>query len=184
MKTSPQGSSFEFAEFPRSGYLKLVSERLTKELGYYLELIEAHPHPSGAGVGFWSGVRLIMPVIEAVAEVEKMSVTDFMGQKLNVPMPALTWVMFRHSLMHNDQLQHAIYGTRIVNWGLSLNLGSGHIMRHDNIHVDIRTLYDDLQNYLRYVVDQNDSTLIQVAVGFKYDKPPTTIANELQLLKA
>ncbi len=184
MKVPPKGSKFEHQEFPRSEYLNHMLTRLDNEIGYYIDLIENNPHSSGAGVGFWSGVRMIMPVVEALAEVEGMDITDFMGTHLNIPVPKLTWAMFRHALIHNDQLQHARYGDRTINWGVSLTMGTGHIMAHDQVHVDVKTLYQDLKTYLQGVVTQNDTTPIKVAVGFSYNQPPVGILTELDLLKS
>lgn len=182
MKIPPRGSQFEYKEFPRSEYLGHMLTRLDNEVGYYITLIEDNPHPSGAGVGFWSGIRMVMPVVEALAEVEKMDITDFMGAHLNIPVPKLTWAMFRHALIHNDQLQHAKYNTQVVGWGVSLTMGTGHIMQQNHIHVDVKTLYNDLRNYLSNAVVANDVTLIKVAVGFDYSSPPAAIASELNTL--
>lgn len=124
-----------------------------------------------------------MPVIEAVAEVEEMKIEDFMGEALGIPVPALTWRMFRHALIHNDQLQHAIYQDRTINWGISLTIGGGHIMMHDHIGVDIKTLYTDLQTYLEQKTQEGDTSLVKIAVGFEYDNPPDDILKELELLK-
>jgi hypothetical protein len=184
MKVPPKGSEFEYQVFPRSEYLKNMLGRLDNEVGYYIDLIENNPHPSGAGVGFWSGVRMIMPAVEALAEIEQTGITDFMGAHLNIPAPKLTWAMFRHALIHNDQLQHAQYDGRTINWGVSLTMGTGHIMAHDQIHVDVKTLYQDLRTYLQSAVAQNDETPVKVAVGFKYNHPPVGIIVELGLLKS
>ena len=70
MKTPPKGSSFEYKEFPKSEHFGHIANRLQNEVGYYIELIEKNPHPSGAGVGFWSGIRMSMPVVESTAELE------------------------------------------------------------------------------------------------------------------
>lgn len=112
-----------------------------------------------------------------------MDITDFMGRHLNIPVPKLTWAMFRHALMHNDQLQHAKYATRTVNWAVSLTLGTGHIMMNDQIHVDVKTLYQDLKAYLEAAVAEKDATLVKVAIGFEYTQPPAGVAAELELLK-
>jgi hypothetical protein len=125
---------------------------------------------------------MIMPVVEALAEVERMDITDFIGTHLNIPVPKLTWAMFRHALIHNDQLQHVKYGNQTVGWGVSLTLGTGHIMQQNHIHVDVKTLYKDLRGYLQGAVDTGDTTLIKVAVGFEYSKPPAAIATELSIL--
>jgi hypothetical protein len=90
--------------------------------------------------------------------------------------------MFRHALIHNDQLQHAVYQEQSVSWGLSLTLGTGHIIGKNHIHIDVKTLYQDLLHYLREVEAENDPTLIKVTVGFKYTTPPVKIAEELSWL--
>jgi len=184
MKIPPRGSSFEYEEFGRSHYAQLIINRLKNEVGYYIELIENNPHPSGAGVGFWSGIRMTMPVVEAVADVEGMDITELMGTHLNIPVPKITWAMFRHALIHNDQMQHAKFDNRTINWGLSLNMGTGHIMMHDQIHVDVKSLYNDLLNYLSGVVAEEDSSIVRVPVGFVYSEPPQGIAEELERLRS
>lgn len=182
MKTPPRGSQFEYKEFPHSEYLGYMLKRLDNEIGYYLTLIENNPHPSGDGVGFWSGIRMIMPVVEALAEIENMDITDFMSTHLNIPMPKLTWAMFRHALIHNDQLQHAKYGNQTVGWGVSLTMGTGHIIQQNHIHIDVKTLYNDLKNYLKCAIAAGDTKLVKVAVGFEYSTPPADIESELNAL--
>lgn len=183
MKRPPRGAVFEKQKFTKVDFLRGVRERLENEVGSYFRLLdeERQRNSNFPHVGFWGGIRLMMPVIEAISEVYHISQQEFLEQHLNIPTPYLAWDLFRHSLIHNDLMQHGKFQGKEVSWGISI-VGQGHIIQNEHIGIDLPTLYEDLKSFLESEIAQNDQTEIEVDVGVTYQAPRQEIVDDFSRL--
>ena len=160
--------------------------RLENEAGTIISLIEEHNRRSPRKIGFWAGIRLLMPIVEAVAHVAGESPQEFLGAHLHVEVPNLMWDLFRHSLIHGDYPHTAKYGNKEVKWGISFSGMEHDVMRGTNmpsvVGVDIPTLYGDLKAYLETEVAKNDQTQVDIEVGVIYHTPKPNIEEEFNNL--
>jgi hypothetical protein len=132
-------------------FLERVRDRLKRDVGPYFALARRIYRETGQGVGFWALVRMIFPVIEGVAVVIFRSGTSRkppvrLLQTLGMKYPNVAWEMYRHTLMHNEEMASASYRGRTVNWGI--RLGGGHSWKKGQLHIDARTLYADFLQFL------------------------------------
>lgn len=165
----------------KKDYLEGVRGRLSNDVGVYFNAIEREAQNNNH-VGFFGAVRLLMPTIEAVAS------TTFKGQrkkqrlllKLNVEYPELVWQGFRHSLAHNDHLGVIHYRGKKVSWSTS-HSGLGHIFQSGQIHIDTRSLYNSLVDYLDNEIKNADNKHVYVNVGVRYrNKASNRVKKELK----
>lgn len=169
MKQPPRGAIFERRKFKKVEFLKGVYERLGNDVGNYFLLLQEKRQndPSFPFVGFWGSIRLLMPVIETVAGVYNQSPQKFLGDHLKIRTPYLAWDLFRHSLTHNDLMQHGTYQNKTATWGI-LMVGQGHIIQSENISIDPQSLYEDLRKFLEDEIAKNDQTDIDIDIGVIY----------------
>ncbi len=183
MKKSPRGAIFEKIKMSRVDFLKGAVERLENEVGIYFKLLEEKKQTDPSfvrGVGFWGSIRMLMPVVEAVSYVQGVTPQELLGA-INIKTPYLVWDLFRHSLIHNDFLQHGKYQTKDVGWGV-LMFGQGHIFHPQNIGIDVISLYEDLKGYLEAEIIKNDLTEVLVEVGVVYQTPKQEIIDDFNKL--
>ena len=141
----------------KSVFLKGVRERLKNEVGIYYKLLaDAHSKdPDFPKVGFWAGIRLMMPVIEALSSTlmretskdKRPKPVRFMQKYLNIEYPYLVWEIYRHSLAHTDEMRGASYKRKRVYWGVSIGIDD-HFFVDGQMNIDITKLYDDLLKHL------------------------------------
>ena len=181
MKQSPSGAVFETKDVKKAEYLQSILSRLNDEVGTYFKLLEKYHELSAREVGFWSTLRMLMPIVEAVANVVGEKPQDFLGNHLDVKTPYLVWDLFRHSLIHGDLLQHAKYGIKEVDWGVGLN-GLPHIIQNNHIGIDSKYIYLKLKEYLESQVQTNDQSIVNIEVGVIYNNPKQEIIEDFSKL--
>ena len=181
MKRPPKGAKFETLPMKRVDFLSGALARLNDDVGTILNFIEDHNRNSERKIGFWASIRMIMPIIKAIAHVNGESPQNFLGKYLSVNTPHLAWDLFRHSLIHGDYLQHGKFQAKDVSWGVSM-FGQGHVVTSGHIGVDVVTLYQKLKEYLENEITKNDSTIINVEVGVIYSTPKTEIEDDFSKL--
>lgn len=181
MKRPPKGSSFETIEMSKLGFFQTSLNKLHDDVGTILRLLEEHNKRSARKVGFWASIRLIMPIIEAVAYVAGETPQEFLENHLEVTTPYLTWDLFRHSLIHGDYMQHAKYQSKEVGWGIAF-IGIGHVITSGHIGIDAIHLYNKLGEYLTAEVAKNDQIKVHVEVGVIYKNPRKEIINDFAKL--
>jgi hypothetical protein len=138
---------------PKSEYLSKVRQRLETDIAPYLATIQTTHCQTGRGVGFWALARMIFPVVEAVSSVlyrtdRKQRQPVRLLRELGFEYPNLVWEMYRHTLMHNDEMASASYMGRRVDWALAV--GDGHLWGEatGRLQVDAQELFDDLLEFL------------------------------------
>jgi hypothetical protein len=128
-----------------------VRRRLENDVGPYFATIRAVHDHTGQGVGFWALTRMLLPVVEAVAAALYRSRTQErppvrLLRTLGFEFPNLVWEMYRHTLMHNDEMVTASYMGRRVTW--EIGVGTGHGSDQGHLRVDALRLYDELVSFL------------------------------------
>lgn len=188
MKQPPRSANFEMTQMRRVDFLNAALHRLQDDVGTIMSLVDAHNNQAALNsqriVGFWSELRMMLPIIEAVSHVMGIRPQELLGNHLNITTPDLAWDLFRHSLTHGDYLQHGIYQGKIVNWGVSF-IGHGHVITSGHIGIDLPTLYQDLETYLQQQIANNDQTLVDIETGVEYGvngNPRPEIVNDFSRL--
>lgn len=170
-------------------YLKGVLGRLEDEYIQIMEMVNEHNLTHERGIGFWSLIRIIFPVIEAVASAVGKQKEDFLEKDLGVPFGHLVWELYRHSLMHTDELRYAVYRGKTISWGAHLgNEITDHIIApHEGthpttVHIVIPKLYYSLRDFLKNEIEKNDESIISIQVGVHFPEHESKIISELEKL--
>lgn len=171
MKRPPPSATFKITQMKRVDFLIGALRRLKDDVGTILSLVDEHNTQATSNgnrvIGFWAGLRMILPIIEAVSHVMKTKPQELLEKNLNISTPYLMWDLFRHSLVHGDTLQGGKYRGKTVTWGVGFGLG-GHTIVRGHIGIDLPTLYKDLVVFLEKEIGVNDQTLISVETGVEY----------------
>ena len=180
MKQPPRGATFEIKKMTRAEFLVAALQRLEDDIGTFFNLLEEHNKKSPRKVGFWPSIRILMPIVEAIANAIKIKPQELL-RTLGVSTPYLAWDLFRHSLIHGDYLQHAQYKSKEVGWGVAF-IGVGHVIGSGHIGIDPIFLYKKLCEYLKQEIAKNDQSIIEIEVGVIYKNPKKEIVNDFQKL--
>ena len=181
MANSNSQFTFETQQMTKTKFLEGALARLQDDVGTILGLIENHNQTNPKQIGFWASVRMLMPIVESIAEVVDERPLDFLDNHLDVTTPNLAWQMFRHSLSHGDLMRRAEWQGKKVGWGIDLT-GTGHIIQSGQLHLDMKYLYEKLVVYLKTEIAKNDQTLVDIKVGVIYQNPEPYIVNDFQRL--
>jgi hypothetical protein len=152
----------------KATFLTGVRQRLLHDVGPYLEAVEGVRVTTGRGVGFWALPRMLFPVVEAVSTAlyrtsrrERPPVR--LLRELGFEYPNLVWEMYRHTLMHNDEMASALYMGRRIAW--SIGIGNGHSWSKGRLGIDAKQLYEDLLAFLSRLASEPHSKKVHVWVG-------------------
>jgi hypothetical protein len=125
-------------------------------------------------------------VIETVAFVVGKQKEEFLEKELQVAYGFLVWEIYRHSLMHGDELRYVVYKDKTISWAAHLgNENIGHIVvNHTDtypttIHIAIPKLYYTLQDFLKKEIEKNDTSIINIQVGVNYPDNKSKVINQL-----
>lgn len=173
--------TFETVQMTKTQFLEGALGRLQDDVGTIFGLVETHNQSNPRQIGFWASVRMLMPIVESIAEVVGEKPWEFLENHLDVTTPSLAWQMFRHSLSHGDLMRHAEWQGKKVGWGIDLT-GTGHIIKAGQLHLDMKYLYEKLVDYLKNEIAKNDQTIVDVKVGVIYQNPEPYIVNDFQKL--
>lgn len=171
-----KGFSYTKTELPRHEFMEQVLGRLENEVGYYLKLLAKNPMMKDGkqvGVGFFSVVRLLAPVIETLGRIDKLSPQEFLEQKLKIKKPYMTWTMFRDGLAHNENGPIVmLYSDKQVTWHLLLDLSNTpatHSTGPDHILLDLLRLYEDLKQYVTQEAKKTDAGNVKIVTAIKLE---------------
>ena len=102
-------------------------------------------------IGFWAMIRLLMPVVETAGGVvypEAKNPGSMVLREMGVPYPEIAWRLFRHNLLHGDELVQVIHDESEQHAGWSISFGGGHTREHLKVCIDVDQLYYDLLGFL------------------------------------
>jgi hypothetical protein len=161
----------------KSAFLSAVAGRLRNDVGPYFGMIQDVYARTRVGVGFWALARMIFPVIEAVSTViyragsrrggarERQPVRLF--RELGFQYPNLAWEMYRHTLMHNDEMATAAYRGRRIGW--EIRVGGGHVWTRGRLGIDVEKLYQDFLAFLDQEAASSSTTQVWVKESFRFN---------------
>lgn len=168
--------NFQKRKIPKAQFLSEVKTRLENDVGAYFSHLDCcRARGEGARVvGFWGGLRLLLPVVDALADVlmgrschdKRSKPVRFMERYLEIKYPELVWEMYRHALIHGDVLRTASYRGNNISWTVSLG-SDGHEFCKGRITLDVNKLYDDLISFLDGKIPKA-SGYIYETVGVKF----------------
>ncbi len=173
-KTGKVKKAALFRKMLRKDFLVGVRGRLENDAGAYFESIERIRRSTGTGVGFWALVRMILPAIEAVARViyrrsrRASAKPQRLLQEIGIAYPHLAWEMFRHSLVHTDDLRPAVYRNQIVEW--EVRVGGGHGDRRNRVAIDMRQLYTDFLRFLDREIQRSGTRMVYVERAVRFGR--------------
>src|SRR5258708_3569833 len=90
------GTHFELKEVDYRSQLQAMLGRLTGEVGVILDFINVYnaAHKDEL-IGFFSLIRMLMPIVDALATLEGREPEDIFGELDGVPAPRLMWNLYR-----------------------------------------------------------------------------------------
>jgi len=118
--------------------LNHTKERLENDVGIYFEAIMNTYRTTGRIVGFFGSIRLLVPVIEHLTFLlygnRKRENRNLLLRELGIDFPELTWHIFRHPLIHGDEMGSFSVGRQIVDWRIIMsNTGHDYVLIGNNI---------------------------------------------------
>lgn len=176
-----------FRTVKKALYLKQILDRVNNEYIQILNLVIQHNMTHERGMGFWSLIRIIFPVIETIAFVIGKPKEDFLEKDLKVPFGHIVWEIYRHSLMHTDELRYVVYKEKTISWAVHLSTDDiGHIIENEfdskptTIHISLPTLYSAVHDFLVKEIAKKDSSDIRIQVGVYFPNQMSKIIEELE----
>lgn len=113
-------------------------------------------------IGFYSMIRIIMPIIETVARAQNIKPYDLLAE-LKVRAPNVTWRLYRHVFLHNDEfVTAATTGGVAIQSGIALinpntDPEMAEFFAKDGRNVNPLLLLDELTKYLNRVIKETGS---------------------------
>jgi phage terminase large subunit-like protein len=140
-----------------TAFLEDVQDRLRDDIDPYFDRLR-ELNAAGKYPGNWAVVRMLMPVIEAVAVATETDQPQngrpyILLEKLGVPYPAVVWDMYRNGLSHSEQPFSIIYKNKRIVWSITTTWDDPAIKSHSVtgqlIHINLKTLYEDFKEYIK-----------------------------------
>lgn len=107
------------------------------------------------GVGNWASMRMMAPVIEALAK-NNTGKRNKLLKEIGIKHPTVFWVMYRHGLMHNDTMPQSIQlGDKSIGWGFNWGQKEAAIMVGSCYSLNPAVIFDNLTAWLRMELINN-----------------------------
>jgi hypothetical protein len=173
-KRKRRGVTPEKHSIPRVEYLRAIRGRLEGEVGAIIDCLEER-NQGESPIGFFALARLILPIIESVADSEGRHASSLL-EDLGQGAPNLSWDLYRNAFSHGDELLVARAGSTAVGSGLVFSGYSDNQAVVDQLARDGRT-FDPARAYRRllsYLDEQIAATsaddTVSVTYGLCYDR--------------
>lgn len=176
---SSQRVTRKYKTVSKKEHLEKVRGRLTGEvkvIGDYLEEYDKHTKDA---IGFYSMIRIIMPIIETVARAQNIKPYELLGD-LNVRAPNVTWRMYRHVFLHHDEFAIAATTQEVaIQSGIALinpttNPEAAEFFAKDGRNANPLLLLVELTKYLDRAIEETapeEKVKILDAMVFADDTP-------------
>lgn len=155
---------------PRSKFYTEILERLCDDVGPYLDIVR-RPNTKNNYFGNFALIRMTMPIIDTIGKAEQREPWSVL-KDMKIPLPRLTWSMFRHGLIHNENPIIITWGKREVSWVLS-PFGMM-IQTHpstNEVHIDCTELYNRLCTYLENSIQTKDHKRAKQTISVQLINP-------------
>lgn len=144
-----------------------ILKRINEEYEPTLKFLMATSEPP---IGFWTSVRMIMPVVETSAKLGETTPPKLL-EELNVPKPKIAWTMFRHGLSHGE-IPFEIEDLDGQKYAWSISFSPRHdltkVSNPTSITIGMPKLLADLKSYLEgFLDDEGKEISIQTGVRFE-----------------
>lgn len=157
-------------------HLANIHNRLVDDVGPYVELIVDYAVKNTQSkikaIGNFSLIRMLFPIIESVAKALDKTPQKLL-EELKVPLPYLTWSIFRDVFSHNDEFESAFFvegeTMYIAHPGIAIPIIKkpvSHSIDADKLIINPVQIYHDLVTYLETQKFQDKE--VQVAIGILY----------------
>lgn len=101
------------------------------------------------GHGNWSSVRMLAPVIEALAKNDTGRRNTILKQ-IGIEYPSIFWAMYRHGLIHNDNSPQSIQLEEdSIGWGFNWGQNEAALIVGSNYSLNPSVIFDNLVHWLR-----------------------------------
>ena len=134
--------------------------RLKGEVGFILDSINLHnKYHHDRALGFFPMVRMLMPIIDALATLEGIEPEELFGKMKGVPHPNLMWTLYRDSLLHNDELPLGAIDKEGIPGGILISPDDNdypEILTKDPRNLDVGLLYRSMVKYLDEAISKAD----------------------------
>lgn len=108
------------------------------------------------GVGNWASIRMMAPVIEALAK-NNTGKRNKLLKEIGIEYPTIFWAMYRHGLMHNDTMPQSIQlGEKSIGWGFNWGQKEAALMVGNCYSLNPAIIFDNLTAWLRMELINND----------------------------
>lgn len=155
----------------RAAMAATILKRINEEYEPILKFLMSTSEPP---IGFWTSVRMIMPIVETTSKLGETTASNLL-KELNVPKPKIAWAMFRDGLSHGEipfEIED-LDGQKYA-WSISFN-GKHNLTQTSNptcITISMPLLLTDLKRYLEsFLEDEEKEISIQTGAKFE-DKLP------------
>jgi hypothetical protein len=120
-------------------------------------------HYRNTGHGNWSSIRMMAPVIEALAK-NKPSKRNQILKQIGIEYPAVFWAMYRHGLLHNDAAPQSLeLNGESIGWGFNWRQNQAAVIIAGCYSLNPSVIFDNLVQWLRGQL-QNVSSLSETTV--------------------
>ncbi len=179
MSKSKRTTSYRAIYPDRSTFFTGILKRLIDDVGPYIDLVRT-PHDGDQYFGNFALIRMLMPVVETISRAERRQPWDVL-KDMDVPLPRLTWTMFRHALAHNDNPLILSWGQREVSWVISPFRHEHAIYKDRNeVHIDCTQLYNDICNYLERQIRNPKKRNALQRIGVRITRPKAEERSEFR----
>lgn len=144
-----------------------ILKRIIEEYEVILGFLRASHDPA---IGFWTAIRMIMPIVETAGKIEGKTPTKLL-EDLGVPKSDIAWTMFRDGLSHGE-IPFLVEDASGVKYGWAITFNPKHGLIRQNINppyfkIEISTLLllSDLKAYLEKFT--KDDTEVSIQTGKK-----------------
>ena len=174
-----KGTRFHLKSINYKIQLESIRTRLQNDVGTIFGLIDTYNSNHEAKIGFFSSIRMLMPIIDSLATLQGIDPEEVFGGLDGVPVPHLMWNLYRDMFMHNDEFPLGFYHDLVVPTGIVMTASDDSQEVKDLFAtrrwLDSSEIYRSLVNYMNALIDNADKDEErQVIEGIEYlDDPPT-----------
>ena len=181
-KRQPRGADYVVKTVNKKEYLSDILGRLNNDVGPLIDCIEALNKTSEHKVGFFSMVRVMMPMIEVVATSEGRAPQDLM-KDLGMALPYTQWNLYRDIFAHNDEFVYAGVDKLGLQVGIFFTSSDeediAEFLAKDGRNIDPAWLHRRMVEYLEKKISNiNDEETVDVIGELIYD--PNSSEPEIQ----
>jgi len=168
---------FDYTEANTTLFIHLhnIRNRLITDVKPYVDMVQEHAKNTNTGMGNFSLIRMVMPVVETTARAMKIKPQELLSI-ISIPNPYLSWSIFRDVFMHNDEFEAVtidIGGNKmVVNPAIGITFSGTpaiHTTTSNYQMLNVIGLYEGLIKYIDGILsDKKNDKKIKIVTGIEY----------------